>query len=1429
VGKASVVCRVLHDTGSQRNFVSENIVKLFNPTVIERDIDLIIHGINTEVSVKTNIVTVPITINSESYNIAAIVVPEIDISFKVDNITLIIKGFTEKGYRLADEQLCSSSGTVSDFGMVMGSDAGRILLPATKLLGIGKDSSIYLESDHGVLLMGESSDLLKDLKNLPTLVNPKEVYIDNKCNACSSVVGYGGNLDLSSSVHTSTVRQVLDDNGEIKQAELQKATDEALIQFSQSYLNYDSCTDENYSDMNGKIIEYILSNTERTSTGRLIMPLPWNPECKHLLGMNYNLSKQILNSNLKKLKKDNRLTLYDDVFREQEELGIVERIEDIHRYMENNPGVSFMPHMGVYKSSSESTKLRVVMLSNLCEKNKNQPNAVSHNHALLPGPCLNSKLITSLMLSRFDKYILIFDIRKAFLGIQLRECDQNKLLCLWYKNVAKGDFSLIAFKNLRLSFGLRPSPSILMLALHKMMLIDVENDDQDTIALKRLIYQNIYMDNGLVSASDPSELLSHYNKLPVIFGEYEFELQQYATNCKVLQTRTDTDMNSETDKVVKFFGVEWDREADSLGPYPINLDGTANTKRKVLSTLNSVYDLFNIYGPILNRSKLYLQRLQCDKSLEWDSVLPSRLLEEWTLICRQANATPRVTIDRFVGSRAGSFTLVAFSDASGSIYGTVVYIIERETNKVSFLLAKNRVVKDKSRKTIPSLECQGVVLAVETLMDIYKELCGDKNILPLDINSMFVYTDSMVTLSWIKNYFISHDKMQGRSVYIMNRLKELGDWCKLFPITFRYIAGHENPADYISRPTSYNTLKKTDYYHGPAFLREMESQPDLEVTVPNILSEDSSDGFDLNEQPTDTAAHTSSSAAMVCGKNERQNAPVQHLLQLDKFSSFNRMVRICAWVIKFINNLKRKASIKLKSETEANAFISAKNTIIRTEQFQYFPAVVQFFKASNLPVNKIPSLVLQMNLYLDDNGIVRVKSKFDANKHPILLPSNSDLVKLIVTDLHRNLSHAGLYTVLKELRRTYWVLRGFSTVRKIIKPCIVCRRINARPIKLNQNSYRPFRCDPPQIPFRALFIDYIGPINVRIDGKQRKIWLLILTCLWSRAISLQICMSADTNEFLRALQMHVYQFGLFQSCLSDLGSQLVAGASIVAEFLDDVNCHRYFQENGINKITFEQYAKGNSSLGSLVENCVKQTKSLMVKSIGKTILSYPEFQLLVAKTMNILNRRPVAFKDGLRDCSNKGDFPEPISPEMLLFGRELLSSNLIPDLQPDGVNDPSFEPIKNIRQNYNRLKIVNEKLVELYHSEFITNLISQATDRRDRYKPVRHEKLQVGDIVLLVEPHTKQSNYPMGIVRKVNVNSIDEVTSAVVFKGGTREEVFRHATSLILLMRSESDKSNESNAVTRSVPSIPDQRRSRRKAANRAREKISELNENDDI
>ena len=76
-------CRVLNDTGSQRNFILERIAKLMQCEEITDDVDLAIRGFNSERHIRTSIVKVPMLIKREKVFINATVVPEIEITLAI--------------------------------------------------------------------------------------------------------------------------------------------------------------------------------------------------------------------------------------------------------------------------------------------------------------------------------------------------------------------------------------------------------------------------------------------------------------------------------------------------------------------------------------------------------------------------------------------------------------------------------------------------------------------------------------------------------------------------------------------------------------------------------------------------------------------------------------------------------------------------------------------------------------------------------------------------------------------------------------------------------------------------------------------------------------------------------------------------------------------------------------------------------------------------------------------------------------------------------------------------------------------------------------------------------------------------------------------------------------------------------------------------
>ena len=1122
------------------------------------------------------------------------------------------------------------------------------------------------------------------------------------------------------------------------------------------------------------------------------MPLIWNSRVSHLLGNNFGLAKRILESQRKKLTSD-QIKMIDNVFLEQINMGIIQEVKNIDDIVSNSNSYSFLAHMPVFRPEKPSSPCRVVFLSNLNAKGSN---VISHNQAMLAGPPLNRKLTTALLNLRFNKYVLCFDLKKAFLQIELSPADQHRLLFLWYKDVTNGDYSLVTYKNVRLSFGLRCSPTILMLALYKILMIDTEKDSAEIRALKKQIYSLIYVDNGACTSNDSLDLKNKFEKLDSIFNPYKFELQQFVTNSIELQTAIDKKEGVNTEIDTKLLGVRWDRISDTLATKQIKLNEKAASKRQILKSIAENFDPEGYNLPVLNRARLFMHRLQLKSELGWDSILGSELLQEWRRISVQANGGESLKVPRYLGKMDHEFDLIAFTDSSKDLYGTVIYIYNRTENTVGFLRGKNKVInKQLKQKSIPTLEFLALSFGAEVLLEVYNELTGPDCVETININNLYVYTDSYVALNWLNNY--NHmQKLRNLSVFTMNRLAKIVNLCKKEPITFKFVAGFDNPSDFVTREISEKRLKATNYLRGPEFLTNPSlcNGDMIEVQLPNKIAEFSKADYRVDQGPGLFGSVYLNS----------DGHKTTYDTQLERFSKWKSLLNSYVGQLRFINNvrknLKMKKSFKFNSmhiipDNELRSV--AMRLIIKFDQATWFPQVLEYFNNSskNTAIKDIPPIITQLNLALDKYGVIRVKSKLyprmsEEEKYafPVLISQKSRLAELIISEYHERLGHANRFTVLSEVRKKIWIPRAFLLVKRLTSDCLLCKRLHGRVVRLSKNCYRDFRVKPEMSAFKNIFLDYLGPFECIVDSKKKerkKVWLLVVCCLWSRAIKIHICYDYSASEFLKALQKQIFEYGLFSLCMSDAGTPILGGVRKIKDYIfNNRVIQEFFVEQNIDHINFSSYPKGNHTLGGLIETCNRMIRKLLYGCVRNLILTLSDMHFLTVQVCSLLNKRPLVLKETLRNNSDL-DVPQTITPEMLIFGRPLSYLNIIPELYPNDVINIDITNI-DFEKELEKLKKASQRLCTLYEDQFLQDLLVQSVQKKAGFKPIKHRQLKIGDLVLIKDMLLKPHQYPIGRVIKVVKNIINEVTEVTLIKAN-RETVRRHVSSVIPLLSLASD------------------------------------------
>ncbi|XP_031337273.1 uncharacterized protein LOC116166460 [Photinus pyralis] len=170
---------------------------------------------------------------------------------------------------------------------------------------------------------------------------------------------------------------------------------------------------------------------------RYYVAIPWS-EGHPTLPTNKGLAETRLNSVLKRLVKNNLYDLYDNVFNQWQEDGIIEKVN-------NNKDIGhFLSHRPVVKEG-KTTKIRPVF-----DASAKCINGVSLNECIETGPNLISELMPLLLRFRLYEIGVIGDIKQAFLMIGLgNESDKEMLKFFWYRN---GE--IITFRHCRVVFGL---------------------------------------------------------------------------------------------------------------------------------------------------------------------------------------------------------------------------------------------------------------------------------------------------------------------------------------------------------------------------------------------------------------------------------------------------------------------------------------------------------------------------------------------------------------------------------------------------------------------------------------------------------------------------------------------------------------------------------------------------------------------------------------------------------------------------------------------------------------------------------------------------------------------------------------------------------------------------------------------------------------
>ena len=1063
-------------------------------------------------------------------------------------------------------------------------------------------------------------------------------------------------------------------------------------------------------------------NSVSFTGNRYSVRLPWkegNPE----LPSNYATSLRRLKTQVARLEKEPEVfTEYASIIEDQLEAGIIERVFEL----EKAPKVHYLPHQAVIRKESTTTKVRVVYDAS----SREGKTGTSLNDCLHVGPSLNPLLYNILLRFRENRVVLVGDIEKAFLNVEVDVQDRDCLRFLWMEKPP--DLShIVVYRFCRVVFGVNASPFLLNATIRHHI---KKYEECDPGFVQRLL-DSFYVDDLVGGGAKSTEVVELYRKTSDRMADGGFNLRKWLTNDPQVRAKIETDAKvdngqvkvSEEDltyakssvgmqlgcKGQKVLGLAWDYEADvisfDLTEIADRAKGLPATKRNTLRLLAGIFDPLGIMGPVTVSAKIMFQDV-CRQKSGWDDPLQGEVkrgVEGWIkgLIDCQKIMIHRCVWDH-VREEVVQCSLHGFADASKKAYCAVIYLVYTTSTGIytRMLTSKTRVAPLKEL-SIPRLELMSALMLARLMSTVEKALSHQAG-----VKRSRLWLDSMTALFWIMNrgewkQFVRH------RVNEVLKLSEKGDWS--------HCPGEENPADIGSRGVSALELKQSElWWHGPAWSLERE---DSWPTVKAIT-------------PTSESSEEERKAAVMTVQVDTPLG-LDRVVEINRYSCTRTLLRVTAWVKRFCFNIKKRKEERKREALTLQELSEAENDWIRVAQKELTQD------------DNYKQLVGKFGLSEDCNGVLRCKGRLEYSdlppdaKEPIILPKDHRLTYLQIQQCHKRVLHSGVRGTLAELRSRFWVPKGRQVVKKVLSQCVVCKKFEGTPFAQPPVSSLPeFRVRPAP-PFSKVGVDFAGPLYVKTRGKQmRKVYIALFSCCVTRALYLDLVEDLSATTFLRCLRKFTARMGTPTLIVSDNAKTFKRAEKELRTLYRHPEVRAELESR---RIEWRFNLEKAPWWGGFFERMVGSVKRCLNKVIGNARLTYDELLTVLVEVESTLNSRPLTYEYN----SPEG---ETLTPAHLIYGRRLQS---LPE-----VTEEEDESESTCTRRY---KYLNQKLQHFWkrwQREYLTDL--RESHRMQGSSDGKSPK--VGDIVTVYKEGTKRGSWKLAVLEGLIAGKDKEVRGAIV-------------------------------------------------------------------
>ncbi|KAL6742508.1 hypothetical protein Aduo_015652 [Ancylostoma duodenale] len=420
-------------------------------------------------------------------------------------------------------------------------------------------------------------------------------------------------------------------------------------------------------------------------------------------------------------------------------------------------------------------------------------------------------------------------------------------------------------------------------------------------------------------------------------------------------------------------------------------------------------------------------------------------------------------------------------------------------------------------------------------------------------------------------------------------------------VKFYYVQPEQNPADCASRGLSTKFARNHIWWCGPSLLLLPSSEwpnADCKFNLPPDISAEVEDEFQVH--------------------NAVQVYSYQSPLRFQATNRYLKLVRSTAYVLKFIGALLLKTRHRPSSLNLSHSLLTK---LINAEEFTIAETllITEHYRESEHQLKELP--LHRFNVHRSADRHFRCPHRLEhaetstISAAPILLVPAHPLTTTVVMHHHLDNFHSGVHATIASLRRRFFIPSIRSTVVKILRDRIVCKKANCLPYRYPDMPSLPSERVTRSRPFQKVGLDYLGPLHYRdAFNTKAKVWVCLFTCMATRAVHLELVLNNSTQEFLLALRRFIARRGTPDHILSDNATTFVSANDVMNDVIfSSSSVEKLTNELANRKIVWKFTTPLSPWKGGFYERLVGLLKSAFRKSVGRALLPLQQFQTLVCE------------------------------------------------------------------------------------------------------------------------------------------------------------------------------------------------------------------------